>query len=276
MTPSSILSLFGRFAGPFLVPVEIKAAAGRGRGQERPAGRRVPRLALDADKPGCTVAAAETTGKTPRAWRASVAWIAAFNLLATSTPATARRADPPVPVRATPGSEIAQAVSEASLRFGLPEAWIYAVMRQESGGRTNAVSVKGSMGLLQLMPGTWRDLTLELGLGDDPYDVRANVLAGSAYLRRMYDRFGFPGFLAAYNFGPQRYANHLMGAEPLPLETRAYVERLAPLLRDEQVPVARVGAMETVVPSLFVAPNPTGGPLGADPGKRVGASGLWP
>ena len=50
------------------------------------------------------------------------------------------------------------------------------------------------------------------------------------YLRAMYNRFGSPGFLAAYNAGPGRYAEHLSTGRPLPRETRAYVARLAPLI----------------------------------------------
>ncbi|MGH1557443.1 lytic transglycosylase domain-containing protein [Caulobacter segnis] len=72
----------------------------------------------------------------------------------------------------------------------------------ESGGDPRAVSPKGAMGLMQLMPGTWRDLSVQHDLGADPFDRRANVLAGAAYLRQLFDRFGRKGFLAAYNAGP--------------------------------------------------------------------------
>ncbi|WP_395443949.1 lytic transglycosylase domain-containing protein [Caulobacter sp. UC70_42] len=276
MRRPSILSLFGRFAGPFLVPVKIMSAAGRGRGQGRPAGRRVSRLALDADKPGRTVVATETTGKTPRALRASAALIAAFSILASGASASARQAAAPTGLQAEFGSPIAQAVSEAALRFGLPEAWIYAVMRQESGGRADAVSPKGAMGLLQLMPATWRELTLELGLGNDPYDVRANVLAGAAYLRRMYDRFGSPGFLAAYNAGPQRYTDHLTGAQPLPLETRIYVQRVALLLLGQSSTHRPASAMDPRGASLFVRSGHLDEGLPGQGGEQSPHMGLWP
>jgi hypothetical protein len=62
------------------------------------------------------------------------------------------------------------------------------------------------------------------------FDPRDNILAGTAYLREMYDRFGSPGFLAAYNAGPARYAEHLATRRPLPRETRAYMATLAPLI----------------------------------------------
>ncbi|WP_082553781.1 lytic transglycosylase domain-containing protein [Altererythrobacter sp. Root672] len=119
-------------------------------------------------------------------------------------------------------------VAEASKRFGVPAEWIRRVMRAESGGRTTLadapiVSRAGAMGLMQLMPGTWRDMRVRFALGRDPHDPRDNILAGTAYLRLMYDRFGYPGLFAAYNAGPVRYARHLATGSPLPAETVAYL-----------------------------------------------------
>lgn len=130
--------------------------------------------------------------------------------------------------RSIGADDIAGAVAEASRRSGLPETWIRAVMRAESAGDRSAVSPKGAMGLMQIMPGTWAELRAQYSLGDDPFDVRDNVLAGAMYLRAMYDQFGAPGFLAAYNAGPGRYAEHLRTGRPLPRETRAYVAQLTP------------------------------------------------
>lgn len=90
------------------------------------------------------------------------------------------------------------------------------------GGRP-IVSRAGAIGLMQLMPGTWSDMQKMLGLGDDPSDPHDNILAGAAYLRLMYDRFGYPGLFAAYNAGPRRYSAALASARPLPPETRAYI-----------------------------------------------------
>ena len=86
------------------------------------------------------------------------------------------------------------------------------------------------MGLMQIMPGTWDELRTAHGFGNDPFDPRDNILAGTAYLRAMHDRFGSPGFLVAYNAGPGRYAGHLATGRPLPRETRAYVTALAPVV----------------------------------------------
>lgn len=118
------------------------------------------------------------------------------------------------------------AVAEASTVFRLPPALIWRVIGRESAGNPRAVSRAGAIGLMQIMPTTWAELRARLGLGSDAFDPHDNILAGAAYLREMLDRFGAPGFLAAYNAGPGRYAEVLAGRAPLPAETRAYVARL--------------------------------------------------
>ncbi|MBZ9815197.1 lytic transglycosylase domain-containing protein [Mesorhizobium sp. CA7] len=119
-------------------------------------------------------------------------------------------------------------IAEASHRFRIPQLWIRAVMHIESARDPRAVSRKGAVGLMQIMPETWAELRLRHQLGRDPYDPHDNILAGTAYLRELYDRYGSPGFLAAYNAGPARYEASLKG-RPLPAETRAYVAKLRPL-----------------------------------------------
>ena len=129
-------------------------------------------------------------------------------------------------------------IKEAAARFSLPEPWIRGVMRQESGGRqTDAsgapvVSSAGAMGLMQVMPGTYDMLRArygaQYGLRPDPFEPRSNILAGTAYLKEMYDRFGAPGFLAAYNAGPDRVDAYLAGAAVLPDETVNYVAAIGP------------------------------------------------
>jgi D-alanyl-D-alanine carboxypeptidase len=127
-------------------------------------------------------------------------------------------------------------VAEASNRFQVPPAWIRGVMRQESGGHLYdssgelITSSAGAMGLMQVMPQTYVVLQARYGLGGDPYDPRNNILAGTAYIREMYDRYGAPTFLAAYNAGPQRVDEYLAGDGPLPDETQNYVASIAPYL----------------------------------------------
>lgn len=125
-------------------------------------------------------------------------------------------------------------VADAARRFGIPEAWIWAVMRVESAGNARAVSRAAAMGLMQIMPGTWAQLRARHGLGTDPFDVRDNIMAGAAYLREMYDRYGnASAMLAAYNAGPGRYDDHLSRGRPLPAETVAYLARLGSITGSE-------------------------------------------
>ncbi|WP_414713506.1 lytic transglycosylase domain-containing protein [Sphingopyxis sp.] len=131
---------------------------------------------------------------------------------------------------AAPSSDkgVARHVGDAARRFGIPEAWIWAVMRVESNGDVRAVSTAGAMGLMQIMPATWANLRARYRLGSDPFDVRDNIMAGAAYLREMHDRYGnATAMLAAYNAGPGRYDEHLSRGRPLPAETRAYLTKLA-------------------------------------------------
>ena len=122
-------------------------------------------------------------------------------------------------------------VADTARRFGIPEAWIWAVMRVESNGDSRAVSSAGAMGLMQIMPATWANLRVRHGLGRDPYNVRDNIMAGAAYLRAMHDRYGnTAAMLAAYNAGPGRYDEYLAHGRPLPAETRAYLAKLAPII----------------------------------------------
>ena len=125
-------------------------------------------------------------------------------------------------------------VAEASTCFAVPARWIRAVFQIESAGNDHAVSPRGAMGLMQLMPGTWVELSARYGLGLDPFDARDNILAGTAYLKEMHDRFGSAGFLAAYHAGPWRYEQHLVTGKPLPSETTAYAAAVTSLLDNEQ------------------------------------------
>jgi hypothetical protein len=126
-------------------------------------------------------------------------------------------------------------IREAANRFRIPEKWIRAVMRQESGGQADLVSSAGAIGLMQVMPRTYAELAGRYGLGSDPYDPHDNMIAGVGYLRQMYDRYGAPNFLAAYNAGPGRVDSYLSGASDLPYETVNYVASISPSLRGESV-----------------------------------------
>lgn len=173
---------------------------------------------------------------TQRAGRFGAAGAAALFLLSglTSRAAIATPAIPPLAAQHYDVRAFGDFVAEASQRFGIPSTWIFAVMQRESGGIPRAVSPAGAMGLMQIMPATWAELRAQYGLGADPYDPHDNILAGAAYLREMHDRYGSPGFLAAYNAGPDRYEAYLSNRQSLPIETRDYVAALAPIVGDKK------------------------------------------
>jgi soluble lytic murein transglycosylase-like protein len=83
---------------------------------------------------------------------------------------------------------------------------------------------------MQMMPSTYSGIRARYGLGPNPRDPHDNILAGTAYLREMYDRYGAPGFLAAYNAGPIRMDHYLRDGLPLPEGTVRYVASIAAAL----------------------------------------------
>jgi soluble lytic murein transglycosylase-like protein len=104
--------------------------------------------------------------------------------------------------------------------FSLPVNLVRAVVQVESGGQHDAVSGKGAVGLMQLMPETAR----EMGISD-PRNPWENLYAGAKYLSRQLERFGsVEKALAAYNAGPSSVEEH-GGVPPYP-ETRRYVQRV--------------------------------------------------
>lgn len=131
---------------------------------------------------------------------------------------------------AQPSDPWAKHITEAARRFAISERWIRAVMRAESDRDLLAVSPKGAMGLMQIMPATWKELRTRYRLGDDPYQPRDNILAGAGYLAELHDLYGSPGFLAAYNAGPGRYEKHLVTGDSLPAETVHYVAKIMSLI----------------------------------------------
>ena len=129
-----------------------------------------------------------------------------------------------------PGDPWGPYIRQAAQRFDVPQRWIRAVIQQESAGEVQALSPAGAMGLMQLMPRTFEMLREQNGLGNDPFEPHDNIIAGTAYIRQMYQRYGAPGFLAAYNAGPERVDDYLTNGDPLPAETVSYVSNVAPHL----------------------------------------------
>lgn len=133
-----------------------------------------------------------------------------------------------------PGDPWGPYIFEASARFDIPDRWIREVIRAESSFNIMDTSAPGAMGLMQVMPATYDELRSRYSLNDDPYEPHDNIMAGTAYLREMYDIYGNPGFLAAYNAGPGKLDAYLTHNQPLPLETRNYVAKIAPRIQGVQ------------------------------------------
>lgn len=132
--------------------------------------------------------------------------------------------------QAAPSGDAWDHIQEASQQYGLDPDLVAAVVRAESGFRTRAVSPKGAMGLMQLMPSTARLLGVE-----DAFDGRENIFGGCRYLRSLIDRFDgdLKLALAAYNAGPEAVARH-NGVPPF-RETQNYVRQVMGLYNGESV-----------------------------------------
>jgi soluble lytic murein transglycosylase len=115
-------------------------------------------------------------------------------------------------------------ISRNSFKYNIAPSLIEAVISVESNWQPTAVSRKGAIGLMQLMPATSRDMGVY-----DPYDPEDNIEGGTKYLRLLLDRFDedLELALAAYNAGPQRVERH-GGVPPIP-ETKKYVRRVLSL-----------------------------------------------
>ncbi|RWI72209.1 lytic transglycosylase domain-containing protein [Mesorhizobium sp.] len=223
-----LIPLFAERPSHPAVPLGRRTAGARSEGQGRPpaGASRTPLTAAS------TLAGLRCSGDRALLRYAIAAAVAALSL---GTPASVAIAQSAPIVRAAAADPYAAHIAEASKRFGIPERWIRAVLRAESAGDVRAISSAGAMGLMQVMPDTWAELRVRHRLGRNPYDPRDNILAGTAYLREMWDRYGdVAAMLAAYNSGPARYDEHRSTGRPLPAETRAYVASLAPALRGER------------------------------------------
>ncbi|CAN7326491.1 lytic transglycosylase domain-containing protein [Phenylobacterium sp. LjRoot219] len=124
------------------------------------------------------------------------------------------------PARAIAGDptlDIHRAIADAAQRYALRRDLVEAVAWQESRLRPAAISPKGAVGVMQLMPATARDL------GVDPFDLKQNITGGAAYLAQLLRRYDgdLRLSLAAYNAGPGAVDRH-RGVPPFP-ETQAYV-----------------------------------------------------
>lgn len=220
------IPLFGQNRDHSFVPVKVRTAVARSGGPGRPLVRCVSASPLTA---ASTMAALRSLGM-----MVCIVVMSASSMLLSDAAHAERVLSATHRANGLSIDPFAAFITEASKRFAVPEHWIRSVMRVESAGEVRARSRKGAMGLMQIMPQTWSELRARYDLGADPYDPRDNILAGAAYIRELYQRFGAPGFLAAYNAGPGRYENHLATGRPLPDETQGYVVKLALTIESEQ------------------------------------------
>jgi soluble lytic murein transglycosylase-like protein len=222
------IPLFAEKSSHPSVPLAGQAAVARSDSPGRPLGRHLGALPWTG---ASTVAGWPCAGR-----RALLAALALPFLLSFADTADAQSTAPPAssPRIMQALDPFASFVAEAAQRFDIPAAWIRAVMFVESDDDASAVSPKGAIGLMQVMPNTYQDMRLRYGLGVDPFQPHDNIIAGTAYLREMLDCYGTSGFLAAYNAGPQQYDEHLATGRALPAETILYVARITPMLSGMQ------------------------------------------
>ena len=141
-----------------------------------------------------------------------------------------RPASPPAPDRYDHSPDAYDdLIAEASRRFGVTEPLLKALIKAESNFNPRAVSKKGAMGLMQLMPENIRAFRLK-----DPFDPRENIMGGTRYFSRMMNRYGgkLSLALAAYNAGPEK-VDHYQRVPPYK-ETRDFVERVLKYYRAYQ------------------------------------------
>ncbi|MDR1050050.1 MAG: lytic transglycosylase domain-containing protein [Deltaproteobacteria bacterium] len=121
----------------------------------------------------------------------------------------------------TVSGEVEAIIKKVGEALGLDPSLIRAVIKTESNFNSRAVSPAGAKGLMQLMPGTAKDMGVK-----DPFDVLENIWGGARYLKQQLDNFGgnLDKALAAYNWGPGNFRRHGGGGKNMPRETRRYIE----------------------------------------------------
>jgi soluble lytic murein transglycosylase-like protein len=144
-------------------------------------------------------------------------------------PPAAPKAESPAPPPSKVKLSPQEIVARAAEKWGLPPALVHAVAKAESGYNPKAVSPKGAIGLMQLMPGTAAELKA------DPNDPEQNADAGARYLRELLLKYDSSAHraLAAYNAGPGAVDKY-KGVPPY-RETREYVDRVMSTFLASQV-----------------------------------------
>ena len=119
-------------------------------------------------------------------------------------------------------------ISQASKQYGVDSLLVKAIIKAESDFDPKAVSRKGAMGLMQIMPENFQHLDIE-----NPFDPQENIMGGTRYFRYLYDRFDgkLALSLAAYNAGPTAVDSYNKTIPPY-RETEQYVQRVLAYYRN--------------------------------------------
>jgi hypothetical protein len=133
-------------------------------------------------------------------------------------------------------------IQNKSLKYDLDPSLVSAVIKAESNWNPEAVSSKGAMGLMQLMPETASDMDVE-----DPYDPEDNIEGGTKYLRQLLDLFNgnLKLALAAYNAGPAKVLKY--GDIPPYKETINYVKKVS-LYYNKDISIPKYRSKKTKYP----------------------------
>lgn len=216
--PKSSIPLFDRWQDHSSLPAKLREGAARCGGRGRPPGRRECATSLTDASTAARCGSARTV-------------LAVVVAVVIATCIAIRESDcEPLSKSSTSTSGLDGLIAEASERFGIPAVWIRAIVLKEPDRTARTSSRKGSVGLMQLSPERWTELRHRYAFGTNPADSRDSILAGTAHLREMYDRYGSKDFLAAYIMGPTRYDECMKSGAPLPEETQAVIAELAPLI----------------------------------------------
>src|ERR1700704_5738172 len=180
--PASPIPLFDRKPVNPFAPIGISAAVARSVGQGRPqAGARALPLTEAS-----TVARSRSVGGGARVRSliitAIVLAMTGGSISAVSAASVKTQSAPMVATN--PVNRYAGYIAEASRRFGIPERWMRAVIRVESRSQVKAVSPKGAIGLMQIMPDTWAGLRRRYRLGRNPPAPRGHIFVGGGLFRR--------------------------------------------------------------------------------------------
>lgn len=165
----------------------------------------------------------------------------AERIMRTDVPQATKEAGEPSGSTKSSGRDFHGIVRDKAHKYEIDPSLIHAVIKTESNGNPRAVSPKGAMGLMQLMPMTAHDLNVR-----NPFDPEENIDGGTKYLKYLIDKFrgDLTLALAAYNAGPKTVER--TGTVPRIPETKDYVKKVLSLYNG--APVHRVSSIASTAP----------------------------